>query len=1550
MTSSTTLVNFRTDAAILTGDETKNKITASFVASAVNIAAFGLLAVILFFFSLTGPSQAAPSPPPCSLPLSAPPAVSGCVVAGEGLEAGQVGDPQGVAVNQSSGDAYVADSGADELDAERVDVFDREGGFERAFGWGVLNGNAEPQTCTATPGCNIANNSFGNHSSGIAGSGAGEFNQPQEVAVDNSPESSHGNVYVTDAYNFRVQEFDAEGKFELMFGREVNKTAVAAGPSRATEVNVCPAVGHPKDECGEGVRGTGPGEISNQGAPVAVDGMGHVWVGDVGRLLEFSSEGALLSELKLPDAGSLQTLVFDTSTSAFDLSAGDFYASDVRNDQVDRIAPPASGSYTLSFEGQTTAELSHEASAEEVKTALEALEVAGGHPLAGNVRTFTEPGVVGVEFTGALADTPVGPLTASAGSVKVGVPGGSGHLVKYKAPAGVESEEVATLDASGQTRAVGLDPENGDLFASDQEENTPGTATLLEYSSSGVELASFAHNDVIGEPTGDALAFDEPAQALFVSSARNSRQTAAVQAFVVPPPGPLVLEGSVVARDVRPTTATLRATVNPENVKTEYHFDYITEASYLKNVAEKGAGHGFEGAAGSSVESLTGEFAEDEVSAAVQGLAAGTAYRFCLAASNENGKHGTATCAGANPQDEGTFTTLAAALISEEGAHEVSASAASLGATIDPLGNLTEYRFEYLSEAAYQENLAAGREGFHGATLAPSPDGSVGSVEEGHSVSEAIQGLGPATTYRYRVQAYNRCNPLVSGETCDTAGPVLSFTTQASVASSEFVLPDGREWEMVTPPDKYGASIAPAAAIPMAMRAASDGKALTYVAIASTEPDVQGSGRYSQYLSRRTPTGWSTANIAVSSGGPTESAIPGEAYKFFSENLERALLQPPGSFSRFMSPLASEQTPYLREDFQDGNVDSPCEAECFTPLVSAANVPAGTVFGKQRNYKFEGPELVGASTDMSHAVLRSEVALTGTPLPSGCDPACRGLYEWSEGHLTLVSVAPQSKEQKEKGEESLAEYPKFGGKAGVFGDANYDGQGAISADGSRVVFEEPVSPGQEGLYLRDLPQQRTVRIDAPEAGCGAHCEGGGVGAFQVAIEAGEGHPQRVLFTDPRPLTRDAGAEHERPDLYQCEMVEGPEGIECRLSDLTPKTANRESGHVAGMMIGASKNGSWMYFVAGAVYTHTPDPQGESAVAGGHNLYALHEGETTPRLVAVLSGSDSNDWGDLGDDGLQPDPEHQTARVSPNGQWLAFMSDRPLTGYDNHDTHSGMPDEELFEYGTQSNSVSCVSCDPTGARPAGIETNPNTYTLAEEQFFWNAGTWLGAEVPIWDVDGSSHEHDIAPFQPRYLSSEGRVFFDTTDALVPSDVNGVGDVYEFEPAGVGDCSEATRYDSFEYVPAEHGCVGLISSGSSTQEAAFFEASENGEDVFLITRAKLSPADYDASLDVYDAHVCSSESPCIPSPASPSAECVTAEACRAAPAPEPGIYGAPPSATFNGQGNIVPETKVPPKKTVTTKKCKSGFVRRTVKPKRGKVKSQCVRSKHKKKSKRK
>ena len=47
----------------------------------------------------------------------------------------------------------------------------------------------------------------------------------------------------------------------------------------------------------------------------------------------------------------------------------------------------------------------------------------------------------------------------------------------------------------------------------------------------------------------------------------------------------------------------------------------------------------------------------------------------------------------------------------------------------------------------------------------------------------------------------------------------------------------------------------------------------------------------------------------------------------------------------------------------------------------------------------------------------------------------------------------------------------------------------------------------------------------------------------------------------------------------------------------------------------------------------------------------------------------------------------------------------------------------------------------------------------------------------------YEEGRAIYQSRYLSNEGRLFFNSSDGLVPRDVNEQEDVYEFEPVGVG-----------------------------------------------------------------------------------------------------------------------------------------------------------------------
>jgi hypothetical protein len=113
-----------------------------------------------------------------------------------GSGAGQVQSPQGVAVQATSGNVYVADTGN-----ARVDVFGPSGRFIEAFGWGVADGQPRAEVCATS--CQA----------GIAGSGAGQFSRPTTIAIGAPPGPAANKVFVGDAGNNVVEQFDADGTF-----------------------------------------------------------------------------------------------------------------------------------------------------------------------------------------------------------------------------------------------------------------------------------------------------------------------------------------------------------------------------------------------------------------------------------------------------------------------------------------------------------------------------------------------------------------------------------------------------------------------------------------------------------------------------------------------------------------------------------------------------------------------------------------------------------------------------------------------------------------------------------------------------------------------------------------------------------------------------------------------------------------------------------------------------------------------------------------------------------------------------------------------------------------------------------------------------------------------------------------------------------------------------------------------------------------------------------------------------------------------------------------
>jgi hypothetical protein len=319
------------------------------------------------------------------------------------------------------------------------------------------------------------------------------------------------------------------------------------------------------------------------------------------------------------------------------------------------------------------------------------------------------------------------------------------------------------------------------------------------------------------------------------------------------------------------------------------------------------------------------------------------------------------------------------------------------------------------------------------------------------------------------------------------------------------------------------------------------------------------------------------------------------------------------------------------------------------------------------------------------------------------------------------------------------------------------------------------------------------------------------------------------------------------DLYRFEPASGA------LKDLTVDTTDLNGAEVKGVL-GASEDGSDVYFAANGVPNGTvgsPNANGEEAEAGNCrgkatvdfsftgtcNLYLAREGQPTRFISRLDAATDVSNWLPRGN----LNSAEKTSRVTPDGQTLLFRSKRQLTSYDNE----GVP--ELYLYQAGGSGLSCVSCDPSGEGPVRVPPRGSSIRPEEGPGFGSVD--LSQVVPLAP----------AATLPHNLSTNGkRIFFETPDGLVPEDTNGdegcprVGsftftfpaclDVYEWEAKDTGTCKEDEQGG---------GCLYLLSTGKSTTPSFIADASENGDNVFLITRSGgLVGQDQDQLYDVYDA----------------------------------------------------------------------------------------------------
>ncbi len=244
------------------------------------------------------------------------------------------------------------------------------------------------------------------------------------------------------------------------------------------------------------------------------------------------------------------------------------------------------------------------------------------------------------------------------------------------------------------------------------------------------------------------------------------------------------------ASEAKATTATLNGEVNPVGSPvSECYFEYATSSVFA---AEHVYDH-TEPCKEPDAEQIGAGLNALPVQAKLAGLLGGTEYHFRLV-----GKKGTTTVDG---NDE-TFTTATVPIVTggeaknltlhpaappEEPEQTVSAE---LRASVNPEGlQVTRCVFEYGTSTAYGASARCAQK-----------KSAIGYGTEPVLVSAQLVGLAPDTKYYWRLSV--RDEP-VTGEPREAYEPGHTFVygTEGSA------LPDGRAYEMVTPPFKDGAAL-----------------------------------------------------------------------------------------------------------------------------------------------------------------------------------------------------------------------------------------------------------------------------------------------------------------------------------------------------------------------------------------------------------------------------------------------------------------------------------------------------------------------------------------------------------------------------------------------------------------------------------------------------------------------------------------------------------------------------------------------------------------------
>ncbi len=1341
-----------------------------------------------------------------------------CLKGKAGAGAGQFGSngAQGIAIDQVAGTIYVSDQVE-----RRIDVFSSTGTFFGAFGWGVVNGAAELQFCTSSPaGCAI----------GTTGAGAGQFG----AAIGGLAVDSSGNLYVADKTNRRVDVFKpffvsggAVGgvAFTRAFGWGVDTGANAF--ETCTTASICNAgsTAAPGNQKGQ--------FATNSPLDVAVDSEGHIFTVDnntTKRVQEFDTTPTPLNEAF---GGPALSAAFGTG--------------ELQNIAIDVSSTP---NHVL---------VSGKRSAEGSKVAVAELDGTGA--------SIATHGVdLAATVAAGLADAPA----ERGGSIYLSSNSGAQRV--YVLNEGPSIDPVTTFTGTTAT------------FSGEVVSNGQPVKYHFEFSGDGVIWRRYPAADVSVPATPGKVAVTQNATGITGGQLTHVRlaqsqplgegATAYSPETTYTPPVSAPDVTGMAASAVGASSALLEAEINPELQATTYHFEYGLKDCAANPCASLPVPDANLGSGGTFL----------KVKQQIGGLSQGTTYHFRVVATNTTGTtagpdhtlHTFAAIPDSSQCPNNTFRVGPAVNLPDCRAYEMVSPVEKNGIDVGSAGHSTLFdialnqaasdgnRVTYTAAGSFADQPSAANANQYIATRGAAGWSTHGiNPPMGRSVFEIydppylldlpFQAFTEDLSSAWVINA-NR-TPLAPGaidgfgnlyrrESASGAFEALTVAPPPTVYRGDFDNQKGMKLEF------RGASADLRHQV-FDVKAALTDDASTQLYIGSAFRQVYDYAGGDLHLVSVLPNGEAAPQTT------TVGAFADDSDLVSAENSREGQVQ--GAVSRDGSRIfwsthgaASASRVYVRE-----NPDRPQSA--------LANGGA-TGFGLLTNGSNEVTAVKSAGGKVTFT-LGSPVV---TQVKSG---------EWAESFGRFVPGQPVIAPGFVPPGTTVVAVEKEGpGKFSLVLSANAEASGTNVPITS--VGPAPFAVGQT-VSGRGIPPNTTITAVGPgsltlsAAATQASLEPvllvswsqctepakactlpvsdtitSGKAEFWAANPAGS----KVLFTG-RAAQSGLGASPGEGNLYKYNVDAASGAL------IAPQTLG---------LLGASTDLSYVYFVSTAELA-------PGAVAGEDNLYLDHEGTTS--LVATLVKKDLERSISVSSSPrpVALAPFERNSRVAPDGRHIAFVSSstalaQSVAGYDNSDAVTGEPDAEVYAY-EAGGGLTCVSCNPSGARPVG------SFPVIPHKTGSNWNIRAAAWIPTW-----GHEN----YAERVLSDDGgRLFFNSLDPLVTEDNNGRQDVYEWEAAGVGTCEEGSP----EFSQQDDGCVSLISTGHSAKDSEFVDASADGGDVFFTTESSIDPRD-PGLVDIYDARVGGGYPPPASEPGCSGDTCQTP--------PEAPRDATPASAAFRGAGN--------------------------------------------------